>query len=157
MTIGWYDARQQVSIKIPTAIIVWSHWGLATKMRQWTLPSFSHPMYQGWLYVFMLHPPTAADFLSQDNFSTIFRISFIFSRIDGPGLHDFFVMTLTLNFQGQIWILLYLSQNFFDCNEMKSKCINWTLGLKCDHRVYPWPWPWPWIFKVRYGLGKSMV
>ena len=31
---------------------------------------------------------------------------------------------------------------------MKRKHIDWTLGLKCDHRV----WPWPWIFKVKYGI-----
>ena len=61
-------------------------------------------------------------------------------------------MTLTLNFQGQIWNLLYLSQKWSDCHETKSKHIDWTLGLKCDHRVWPWPWPWPWIFKVKYGI-----
>ena len=37
-------------------------------------------------------------------------------------------------------------------HETKSKHIDWTLGLKCDHRVWPWPWPWPWIFKVKYGI-----
>ena len=51
-------------------------------------------------------------------------------------------MTLILNFQGQIWS---------NCHEMKSKHINWTLGLKCDHQVWPWQWYWPWIFKVKYG------
>ena len=61
-------------------------------------------------------------------------------------------MTLTLNFQGQIWNLLYLSQKWSDCHETKSKHINWTLGLECDHGVWPWPWPWPWIFKVKYGI-----
>ena len=61
-------------------------------------------------------------------------------------------MTLTLNFQGQIWNLLYLSQKWSDCHETKSKHIDWTLGLKCHHRVWPWPWPWPWIFKVNYGI-----
>ena len=61
-------------------------------------------------------------------------------------------MTLTLNFQGQIWNLLYLSQKWSDCHETKSKHVDWTLGLKCDHRVWPWPWPWPWIFKVKYGI-----
>ena len=35
---------------------------------------------------------------------------------------------------------------------MKGKHIDWTLALKCDHRVWPWPWPWPWIFKVKYGI-----
>ena len=58
-------------------------------------------------------------------------------------------MTLTLNFQDQIWNLLYLSQKWSDCHETKSKHIDWTLGLKWDHRVWFWPWPWPWIFKVK--------
>ena len=52
-------------------------------------------------------------------------------------------MTLTINFQGQIWNFLYLSPKWSDCHETKSKHIDWTLRLKCDHRVWPWPWPWP--------------
>ena len=36
---------------------------------------------------------------------------------------------------------------------MKSKYIDWTLGLKCNHQVWPWPWPWPCIFKVKYGIS----
>ena len=62
-------------------------------------------------------------------------------------------MTLSLNFQGQISNWLYLSQEWFNCHEMKSKHIDWTLGFKCDHRVWPWPWLWPWIFKVKYRIG----
>ena len=58
-----------------------------------------------------------------------------------PGLT--LAMTLTLNFQGQIWNLLYLSQKWSDCHETKSKHIDWTPGLKCDQWVWPWPWPWP--------------
>ena len=58
-------------------------------------------------------------------------------------LQFFFVMTLTLNFQCQIWNLLYLSQKWFDCQETKSKHIDWTLGFKCDHRSWLRPWPWP--------------
>ena len=61
-------------------------------------------------------------------------------------------MTLTLNFQGQIWNLLYLGQQWSDCHETKSKHIDWTLCLKCDHQIWPWPWPWPWIFKVKYEI-----
>ena len=61
-------------------------------------------------------------------------------------------MTLTLNFQGQIQNLLYLSQKWSDCHETKSKHIDLFLGLKCDHRVWLWPWPWPWIFKVKYRI-----
>ena len=61
-------------------------------------------------------------------------------------------MTLTLNFQGQISNLLYLSQKWSDFHETKSNYIDWTLCLKCDHQVWPWPWPWPRIFKVKYGI-----
>ena len=62
-------------------------------------------------------------------------------------------MTLTLNCQGQISNWLYLSQKWSDCHETNSKHIDWTLGFKCDHRVWPWPWPWPWMFKVKYRIG----
>ena len=61
-------------------------------------------------------------------------------------------VTLTLNFQGQTWNWLYLSQKWSDCHETKSKHIDWTLGLKCDHWVWPWTWPWPWIFNVKYEI-----
>ena len=61
-------------------------------------------------------------------------------------------MTLTLDFQGQIWNWLYLCEKWSDCHETKSKHIDWTLGLKCDHQIWPWPWPWPWIFKVKYEI-----
>ena len=64
-----------------------------------------------------------------------------------------FAMTLTLNFEGQIWNLLCLCQKSSDCHETKSKHIDWTLGLKCDHQIWPWPWPWPWYFKVKYGIS----
>ena len=47
---------------------------------------------------------------------------------------------------------LYLCQKWSDCHETKSKHISWTLGLKCDHQIWPWPWPWPWIFKVKYEI-----
>ena len=62
-------------------------------------------------------------------------------------------VTLTFIFQGQIWNLLYLSQEWSDCHEKKSKRIDWTLGLKCGHRVCPWPWPWPRFFKDKYGIS----
>ena len=64
-------------------------------------------------------------------------------------------MTLTLNFQGQIWNLLYLSQKWSDCHGTEPKAnISFELQcLKCDHQVWPWPWPWPWIFKVKYGIS----
>ena len=61
---------------------------------------------------------------------------------------SFFV---TLNFQGQIWNLLYIGQNGPIATK-KSKYIDWILRLICDHWIWPWPWPWPWIFKVKYGI-----
>ena len=63
-------------------------------------------------------------------------------------------MTLTLNFKGQIWNWLYLCQKWSDCHETINEHIDWTLGLKCDHQIWPWPWPWPWpwIFKVKYEI-----
>ena len=57
-----------------------------------------------------------------------------------------------LNFQGLIWNLLNLSHKWSDCHETKSKHIDCTLCLKCDHRVRPWTCSWPWIFKVKYGV-----
>ena len=59
---------------------------------------------------------------------------------------------MTLNFQGQIWNLLYLSQKWSDCHETKSKHIDWNLGLKCDHYLWPWQWPLPWIVKVKHQI-----
>ena len=61
-------------------------------------------------------------------------------------------MTLTLNFQGQISNWIYLSKKWCDCHETKSKHIDWSQDLKCDHQIWPWPWPWPWIFKVKYEI-----
>ena len=48
---------------------------------------------------------------------------------------------------------IYFSPKWSDCHETKSQHTDWTLRLKCDHRVWPWPWPWPWIFKVQYRIG----
>ena len=65
--------------------------------------------------------------------------------------------------------LLYLSQKWFDCHEMKSKHIDWTprpqnvtirfdldhnldlwiFKVKHDLDLWPHTWPWPWIFMVK--------
>ena len=47
-------------------------------------------------------------------------------------------MTLTLNFQGQIWNLLYHDLDL------------WILKVKCDLDLWPHTWPWPWIFMVKF-------
>ena len=52
-------------------------------------------------------------------------------------------MTLTLNFQGQIWNLQYHNQKLSDCHEPKSKHTVCTRSLEYDHEIWPWPWPWP--------------
>ena len=52
----------------------------------------------------------------------------------------------------EIWNLLYISQKCSNCHEMKSKHIDWALGLKYEHQFWPWPWPWPWFC---YILAKN--
>ena len=59
---------------------------------------------------------------------------------------------LDLEFSRSNVEFIYLSQKWSDSHKTKSKHIDWTLGLKCDQRVWPWPWPWPWIFKVKYRI-----
>ena len=50
-------------------------------------------------------------------------------------------MIFFLNFQGQIWNLLYFNQKWSDYHEIKSKKnIDWS--LECDQWVWPLPWPW---------------
>ena len=66
-------------------------------------------------------------------------------------------MTLTLNFQGQIWNWLHLSQKWCDSHETKSKHIDCNLGLKCDHQIWPWSWPWPFIVKVICDLDHLVT
>ena len=39
-----------------------------------------------------------------------------------------------------------------NCHETKSQHIDWTPGLKCDHRVWPWQCHWLWIFKIKYRI-----
>ena len=63
-------------------------------------------------------------------------------------------MTLTLNFQGQIYNLLYLSQKWSDCHETKSKHIDWTQGLKCDIDLWPHTLRWPWIAVISEWEGR---
>ena len=50
-----------------------------------------------------------------------------------------------------------LGQKWSNCHETKSKDIDWTLGLKCDHRIWHWPWPWLWTFKVKFGICYILV
>ena len=63
-------------------------------------------------------------------------------------------MTLTMNFQCQIWNLPILSPKWSNCREIKSKYIDWTPGIKCNYWVWPWLWSWPWIFKVKFWNSR---
>ena len=51
-------------------------------------------------------------------------------------------LTLTLNFQGQIWNLLYLNQKWSDCHKTKSKHIDLNFRPQIWQWVWLWPWPW---------------
>ena len=51
-------------------------------------------------------------------------------------------LTLTLNFHGQIWNLLYLNQKWSDCHKTKSKHIDLNSRPQIGQWVWPWPWPW---------------
>ena len=78
-------------------------------------------------------------------------------------------MTLTLDFQGQIWNFLYLSQKWTIAKKRKanisielqaSNVTNgfdldhnldlWNLKVKCDLDLWPHTGPWPWIFMVKF-------
>ena len=54
--------------------------------------------------------------------------------------HLTMAMTLTWNFQGQIWNLLYLSQKWSDRHKTKNKHTGnvCTLCFKCGHKIWPW-------------------
>ena len=59
-------------------------------------------------------------------------------------------ITLTLNFQGQIWNLLYFNEKWSDCYESKisiePQASNVTNGFDLDHDLDIW------IFKVKCDL-----
>ena len=64
------------------------------------------------------------------------------------------VVILTLNFQGQIWNLLYLSQNGLIAKKQKA---NISIELKPQTSCYQWVWLGHdldiWILKVKCNLG----
>ena len=99
---------------------------------------------RGWLYVFVPdrtpQSAAAAEWLFTrsllNNFSDFFYfwqdwwtwpINYLIR------FWSIFVVILTLNFQGKIWNPLYLDPKRSDCLKTKSKHIDWTLCLKCDH------------------------
>ena len=105
---------------------------------------------------FMSAPPPAADICACHNFWTTCWNSLNLGGLMALTLIRFwsiFVLILTLNFQGQIWNLLYLNQKWRDWHKMKSKRRHlksrpqmWPSGLTLAMRH------WPSIFKVKYGF-----
>ena len=74
-------------------------------------------------------------------------------------LSETFFTNFFLKFQMRFWEwdqsksgICYILAKMLDCHETKSNHIDWTLGLKWDHRVWPWSWPWPSVFKVQYVI-----
>ena len=59
-------------------------------------------------------------------------------------------LTLTLDFQGQILIMLYLRNGRADWHGTKGMWVDGMLHPLCDFQRSPHPWPWPWIFKVKF-------
>ena len=57
---------------------------------------------------------------------------------------------IDLEFSMVKYEICYIStKRWSDNHEMKSKNIEWILGVKCDH------WPWPWIFKIKFEIAVS--
>ena len=69
------------------------------------------------------------------NEKQIYRLKFR-PQMEPSGLT--WAIILTLNIQAQRGNLLYLYQKWSYCHETKNKYIDWTLGLKWDHQVWPW-------------------
>ena len=78
-------------------------------------------------------------------------------------------MTLTLNFQGQLWNLLYLNQKRSDYHKRKANILIelqasnvtngfdlgsdldlWIFKVKCDLDLWPYAVRWPRIFMVKF-------
>ena len=59
-------------------------------------------------------------------------------------------MTLTLDFQGQIFKKLHHRNRRADRHGTKSMWIDRESGPFCGFGLWPHPWPWPWIFKVKF-------
>ena len=133
----------------------------------------SHPGILGVVLCFHTSPYAAAgaDFCSRNNFRTTCHISFICCRIELPNnFSDLFHLwqdwwpwyiddqilvdychDLDPEFsRSNMEFAISQPKNYLIATKRKAKHIDWTLGHKCDHQVWPWPWPWPWIFKVKY-------
>ena len=60
------------------------------------------------------------------------------------------LMTLTLDFQGQMLKMLYLRNRRADWHGTKGMWVDRMLHPLGDFQLWPQPWPWPLIFKVKF-------
>ena len=66
------------------------------------------------------------------------------------------LLTLTLDFQGQILKMLYLRNGRADWHGVKGMSVDRILDPHFDFEVWPHPWPWPLIFKVKFCKSLSL-
>ena len=59
-------------------------------------------------------------------------------------------LTLTLDFQGQIFKNLHLRNGRADWHGTKGMWVDRMLDPHCDFELWPHPWPWHLIFKVKF-------
>ena len=62
-------------------------------------------------------------------------------------LWSIFVVTLSLNFQGEMWNLLYISAQNGLIATKKKQIYRFNSRPQIWPRVWPWPWPWPFDFQ----------
>ena len=59
-------------------------------------------------------------------------------------------LTLTLDFQGQIFKMLYFRNGRANWHGTKGMCVDRMLDPHCDFELWPHPYPWPLNFKVKF-------
>ena len=63
-------------------------------------------------------------------------------------------LTFTLDFQGQIFKMLYLRNVRADCHGAKGMWVDRILDPHCDFELWPHP-SWPLIFKVKFWKSRN--
>ena len=66
------------------------------------------------------------------------------------------LLTLTLDFQGQLLKMLYLRNGRADWHGVKGMSVDRILDPHFDFEVWPHPWPWPLIFKVKFCKSLNL-
>ena len=116
--------------EVTCPVIGWAQPELTPSKRQKTGPDFGQFLLWPWPWIFKVKYGicyiSAGNGLIARNEKQTFRLN---SRPQIWPLGLTLAMTLTLNFQGQTWILLYLTPKWSDYHETQSKHIDWTLGL----------------------------